>query len=86
AEKILCWKNHKGANPYTEISELKSFWANPGESSTAWKAPDGLFWISDKRAYNVLPKTWKGSCTIGTIQPAFFLLPQGKEKNLGVPL
>jgi hypothetical protein len=51
-----------------------------------WRALDGLFWICGKRAYTELPRTWKGSCTIGVIQPEFFLLPNHQGEQLGVPL
>ncbi|NXS38705.1 ENR1 protein, partial [Pomatostomus ruficeps] len=74
-------------NPYASIDALKEFWDNPGKKDSMWKAPDELFWICGKRAYSKLPKNWKGTCTIGLIQPAFFLLPREKgAKLLGKPL
>jgi len=82
----LCWKNQTEANPFTEINELQGFQENPGNTSVSWKSPDGLFWICGKRAYHELPKKWRGTCTIGIIQTAFFLLPKQKGDLLGVPL
>ncbi|NXX20363.1 ENR1 protein, partial [Podargus strigoides] len=82
----VCWENRTGANPFEGVTDLKSFWDSPGQDKTQWKAPDGLFWICGKRAYNELRKKWKGTCTIGMIQPAFFLLPKEKGVQLGVPL
>ncbi|NXN22894.1 ENR1 protein, partial [Nycticryphes semicollaris] len=81
-----CWKNQTNANPFEEIEDLGSFWRNPEKTNSSWKSPDGLFWICGKRAYNELPKKWRGSCTIGIIQPAFFLLPKIKGNQLGIPL
>lgn len=50
------------------------------------KAPDGLFWICGKRTYMELSKDWKGSCTLGILQPGFFLLPLQRGGELGVPV
>uniref|UniRef100_A0A8C3QGV4 Envelope glycoprotein n=1 Tax=Cyanoderma ruficeps TaxID=181631 RepID=A0A8C3QGV4_9PASS len=51
-----------------------------------WKAPRYLFWICGNRAYTHLPGNWSGSCTIGIIKPAFFLLPRNSGQQLGIPL
>ncbi|XP_053803589.1 endogenous retrovirus group 3 member 1 Env polyprotein-like [Vidua chalybeata] len=37
-------------------------------------------------AYVMLPKDWKGSCTLGVIRVSFFLLPKDDHPDLGVPL
>ncbi|NXA39868.1 ENR1 protein, partial [Eudromia elegans] len=84
----LCWHNQtkREINPFMTIPELKDFWATPESRSDSWKAPDGMFWICGKRAYHTLAKKWRGTCTIGIIQPDFFLLPKSRENTLGVPL
>ncbi|NWH69018.1 ENR1 protein, partial [Geococcyx californianus] len=51
-----------------------------------WKAPDGIYWICGKKAYSELPSKWKGSCTLGVIQPSFFTLPRSESGLLGAPL
>lgn len=43
-----------------------------------------MFWICGKRAYSELPLLWKGSCTLGIIQPGFFLLPSQDGDDLGI--
>ncbi|XP_063213582.1 endogenous retrovirus group 3 member 1 Env polyprotein-like [Chroicocephalus ridibundus] len=74
-------------NPYQNIPEISKFWENIAEMQTEfWKAPEGLFWICGKRAYSELPSKWKGSCTLGIIQPGFFLMPGPKGDDLGVPV
>ncbi|NWX36890.1 ENR1 protein, partial [Notiomystis cincta] len=82
----LCWKNKVKANPFAGINELKGFWEDPGNMSIDWEPPDGLFWICGKHTYSKLPKRWRGTCTVGTIQPVFFLLPKQKGNLIGVPL
>ncbi|KAF7479552.1 endogenous retrovirus group 3 member 1 Env polyprotein [Marmota monax] len=69
---------------FRSIPEIHKFWSNPASSN--WKAPDGLFWICGKKAYTHLPTNWRGTCTIGTIKPGFFLLPNTTGKDLGIPL
>ncbi|RMC03708.1 hypothetical protein DUI87_19700 [Hirundo rustica rustica] len=51
-----------------------------------WEAPNYLFWICGDTAYTKLPGDWSGSCTIGNIKPAFFLLPKRLGAHLGVPV
>ncbi|RMB97777.1 hypothetical protein DUI87_25777 [Hirundo rustica rustica] len=51
-----------------------------------WEAPNHLFWICGDTAYTKLPGDWSGSCTIGIIKPAFFLLPKRLRAHLGVPV
>ncbi|RMB99826.1 hypothetical protein DUI87_23603 [Hirundo rustica rustica] len=51
-----------------------------------WEAPNHLFWICGDTAYTKLPGDWSGSCTIGIIKPAFFLLPKRLGSHLGVPV
>ncbi|NXG81165.1 ENR1 protein, partial [Baryphthengus martii] len=79
--------NCTGNNPFQGIPAIGKFWKNPNNHFRDWwKAPDGLFWICGKRAYSRLPKNWKGSCTLGVIQPGFFLLPMIEGNHLGVPV
>ncbi|NWI48512.1 ENR1 protein, partial [Picathartes gymnocephalus] len=76
-----------GKNPYFEIPEISKFWENINQQDNDyWKTPDGLFWICGKRAYPKLPPRWRGSCTLGIIQPGFFLLPGQDGDELGVPV
>ncbi|NWR52906.1 ENR1 protein, partial [Regulus satrapa] len=82
----VCWKNKTKANSFEEITDLKEYWENPRKVDTQWKAPDGLFWTCGGKAYNKLGKKLKGTCTIGIIQPAFFLLPGNKGSYLDRPL
>ncbi|NXG81175.1 ENR1 protein, partial [Baryphthengus martii] len=86
--ETICWKNQSKANPFEEIGDLRRYWQNPGsiDINEPWKALDGLFWICGNRAYDELMPRWRGSCTIGIIQPAFFLLPKEKGSHLGKPL
>ncbi|NWV13647.1 ENR1 protein, partial [Ptilonorhynchus violaceus] len=84
-ELFLC--KDTGKNPYFGIPEVSKFWENiKHQGDDYWKAPDGLFWICGKRAYPKLPPRWKGSCTLGIIQPGFFLLPGKDGDDLGVPV
>ncbi|NXO23766.1 ENR1 protein, partial [Cisticola juncidis] len=78
---------NKGMNPFWEIREISKYWENPLDiRSSFWKAPEYLFWICGDKAYTHLPGDWAGSCAIGAIKLAFFLLPQNFENKLGVPL
>ncbi|RMB92968.1 hypothetical protein DUI87_30616 [Hirundo rustica rustica] len=51
-----------------------------------WEAPNHLFWICGDTAYTKLPGDWSGSCTIGIIKPAFFVLSKRLGAHLGVPV
>ncbi|NWS63071.1 ENR1 protein, partial [Chunga burmeisteri] len=82
----LRWCNDTQKIPFKGIDTLKSYWENPENSAIDWISPDGLVWLCGKRAYTRLPKKWKGSCTIGIIQPGFFVLPRSEEEILGTPL
>ncbi|NXC33106.1 ENR1 protein, partial [Campylorhamphus procurvoides] len=74
-------------NPFSGIREISKFWENIDNTfKEFWKVPDGIFWICGKRAYTLLPERWAGCCTLGLIQPGFFLLPLEKGDELGVPL
>ncbi|NWY08377.1 ENR1 protein, partial [Nothoprocta ornata] len=77
----------KRMNPFWGIKELSKFWECPDEISDGfWQAPEYLFWICGDTAYTKLPEDWTGSCTIGVIKPAFFLLPKKSGAHLGVPI
>ncbi|NXH21546.1 ENR1 protein, partial [Bucco capensis] len=81
----LC--NQTGVSPYHGMPEIYKFWENLNTKEGGdWKAPDGLFWICGKRAYTELPKYWMGICTLGIIQPGFFLLSSRKGDELGIPV
>ncbi|XP_058682309.1 endogenous retrovirus group 3 member 1 Env polyprotein-like [Poecile atricapillus] len=77
----------KGINPFCGIRSLSKYWECPYEDREGfWEAPDDFFWICGDAAYTHLPGDWSGSCTIGVIKPAFFLLPKEAGPDLGVPL
>ncbi|NWW34341.1 ENR1 protein, partial [Panurus biarmicus] len=77
----------KGINPFWGTGEISRYWEYPSDiQNTSWRAPGHLFWICGDKAYTHLPGDWAGSCTIGIIKPAFFLLPHESGNNLGVPL
>ncbi|NWU13517.1 ENR1 protein, partial [Cephalopterus ornatus] len=74
-------------NPFSGIKKISKFWENIDHiSKKFWKAPDGLFWICRQRAYALLPGKWTCCCTLGLIEPRFFLLPLEEGNELGVPL
>ncbi|NWW28168.1 ENR1 protein, partial [Falcunculus frontatus] len=79
-----CWDN---GNPYTVLPSILKYWASsPNTQPNFWEAPSGLYWISGQKAYSKLPPEWHGSCTLGAIQPNFFLLSEDTENHLGVPI
>uniref|UniRef100_A0A8C0ZH35 Uncharacterized protein n=1 Tax=Cyanistes caeruleus TaxID=156563 RepID=A0A8C0ZH35_CYACU len=82
----LCRYKSPGANPYQSISNLKFYWEQPGTTSNKGKAPDGIYWICGQRTYSELPQKWKGICTLGIIQPSFFVIPRSRTNMLGTPL
>ncbi|NXL64853.1 ENR1 protein, partial [Chordeiles acutipennis] len=83
----IFWCNGTTANPYKDLPEIAKHWNNIAETQKGfWRAPEGLFWICGKRAYSELHGNWKSSCTLGIIQPGFFLLSGSEGDNLGVPL
>nr|XP_058161184.1 endogenous retrovirus group 3 member 1 Env polyprotein-like [Dasypus novemcinctus] len=49
-------------------------------------APNGLYWICGKVAFRELPRTWCGTCMLGTIKPSFFLIPLTEGKELSQPV
>ncbi|NXO73963.1 ENR1 protein, partial [Phainopepla nitens] len=75
-----------GANPYQSLGELNTHGAEPENTEITWQAPDGIYWVCGKKAYTELPQKWKGSCTLGIIQPVFFTLPRSESGLLGAPL
>ncbi|NXL96777.1 ENR1 protein, partial [Tyrannus savana] len=73
-------------NPFEGIEELKIYWDQANSTSLSWVAPEGLFWICGKWAYTQLLRDWRGVCTLGIIQPGFFLLSPEKGMDLDIPL
>jgi hypothetical protein len=71
--------------PLANFSNLKTAWDNL-TADIDWQAPRGLYWICGRQAYMVLPRSWFGSCVLGSIRPSLFLLPLGQGENLGVPI
>lgn len=82
----LCWHKSSGANPYQSLDGLKTYWEKSDAMNDKWKAPNGIYWICGQQAYSELPHRWKGSCTLGIIQPSFFVLPRTKSNLLGASL
>ncbi|NXJ63835.1 ENR1 protein, partial [Rostratula benghalensis] len=82
SEKYNC----SGNNPLKGLPGILQFWENLENTlKDYWKAPDGIFWICGQRAYSHLPAKWRGNCTLGIIQPGFFLLPPQVD-GLGIPV
>jgi hypothetical protein len=81
-----------GQKFYNDTGQETQWWGTPNHTElanfsnlkTAW-APRGLYWICGRQAYMVLPRSWFGSCVLGSIRPSFFLLPLRQGENLGVP-
>ncbi|NXR23673.1 ENR1 protein, partial [Cinclus mexicanus] len=76
-------QKEKGKNqpptPYEEVKSVIIYWQKPESVKLSWKTPNRIFWIRGKRAFNILPKRWRGTCTLGIIQPVIFTLPKGKD-------
>uniref|UniRef100_A0A8U7LZE8 Uncharacterized protein n=1 Tax=Corvus moneduloides TaxID=1196302 RepID=A0A8U7LZE8_CORMO len=79
-----CW-NH--GNPYSVLPQISRYWTSASSiQSHFWEAPQDLYWICGNKAYSKLPPRWRGSCTLGDIQPNFFLLPEDVGNHLGAAL
>ncbi|NXK29570.1 ENR1 protein, partial [Arenaria interpres] len=77
----------EGMNPFSGIKDISQYWENIEDTTKGfWQAPDGLFWICGNRVFPELPPNWGGTCTLGIIQPGFFLLPSKEGDELGVPV
>jgi hypothetical protein len=72
-------------HPLANFSNLKKAWDDL-TADTDWQAPRGLYWICGRQAYMELPRSWFGSCVLGSIRPSFFLLPLRQGEKLGVPI
>lgn len=85
AEQLFqCWDS---GNPYSALPQLSKYWTSASSTlPNFWEAPKNLFWICGSKAYSKLPSNWKGSCTLGAIQPNFFLLSEDTGNHLGIPL
>lgn len=57
------WPNH-----------INNFWSDFSLENIT-EAPPGVHWICGMVAYSTLPLGWKGTCTLGIVNPAFFMLP-----------
>ncbi|NXU44508.1 ENR1 protein, partial [Drymodes brunneopygia] len=78
--------NNDLISPFAGMAELHNYWSHSNSVNILWDAPDGLFWICGRKAYTKLLKDWRGICTIGTIQPGYFLLPKTVGKHLDIPV
>ncbi|NWV95897.1 ENR1 protein, partial [Machaerirhynchus nigripectus] len=79
-----CWES---SNPYAAAPSISKYWVSISTTvMDFWEAPTDLFWICGSKAYSRLPSHWRGSCTLGAIQPGFFLLSKEAKEYLGVPL
>jgi hypothetical protein len=75
------------ANPLQGIPEIGKYWNNLTNTDPEWwRASDGLFCVCGKLVHTKPPRTWKGSCTTGVIQPGFFLLPNLQGEQQEAPL
>uniref|UniRef100_A0A670ZB44 Envelope glycoprotein n=1 Tax=Pseudonaja textilis TaxID=8673 RepID=A0A670ZB44_PSETE len=59
-----CWPNRTNL-----------FWADHYSLENATEAPPGVHWICGDVAYSSLPTNWRGACTLGVINPSFFMMP-----------
>ncbi|NWV30441.1 ENR1 protein, partial [Origma solitaria] len=74
-------------NPFSTLPAFSRYWTQvTSVKDSFWVAPENLFWICGKKAYSKLPAHWEGSCTLGAIQPNFFLLADTAGEHLGIPL
>ncbi|NWW14339.1 ENR1 protein, partial [Oreocharis arfaki] len=80
----LCAKTN--VDTVSEIPQVPNFWGHIQNVEVEWWAPDGLYWICGKKTYSRLPSNWGEICTLGVIQPFFFLLIKQDGADLGVPL
>ncbi|XP_068873801.1 endogenous retrovirus group 3 member 1 Env polyprotein-like [Aphelocoma coerulescens] len=79
-----CWDQ---GNPYSVLPQISKYWITAASIQPHfWEAPQDLYWICGNRAYSNLPPRWKGSCTLGAIQPNFFLLAENAGAHLGISL
>jgi hypothetical protein len=88
AQETQWWgtPNHTEPQPHplANCSNLQKVWDGLS-ANTEWQAPRGLYWICGKQAYMVLPRSWFGSCVLGSIRPSF-LLPLKQGEKLGVTI
>ncbi|NXS93508.1 ENR1 protein, partial [Jacana jacana] len=85
-ETLSWWCNStETKNPFEKIDTLKVYWDQANSTTINWMVPEGIFGLCGKRAYTQLPRNWRGSCTLGIIQPGFSLLPLKKGMSLGGP-
>ncbi|NWV07649.1 ENR1 protein, partial [Ptilonorhynchus violaceus] len=84
--QLYQWWDTK-SQPYMPLAHFSKYWVSISSiQPDFWEAPRDLFWICGKKAYSRLPSRWRGSCTLGAIQPGFFLLSEEAGDHLGVPL
>ncbi|NXY66038.1 ENR1 protein, partial [Callaeas wilsoni] len=86
AEQLFqCWDAK--TQPYSVLPQISKYWTSAQTlQPNFWEAPLELYWICGKKAYSKLPYDWHGSCTLGAIQPSFFVLTEETGNNLGIPL
>ncbi|NWW75644.1 ENR1 protein, partial [Climacteris rufus] len=88
-DTTLFWcngSNNDFFSPFAGMAKLHNYWSRSSSVNIPWDAPDGLFWICGRKTYAKFPNDWRGVCTIGTVQPVFFLLPKAVGKILGIPV
>ncbi|NWW17528.1 ENR1 protein, partial [Falcunculus frontatus] len=75
------------SQPSLVLPKLSKYWISASTTQPDfWEAPQELFWICGQKAYSRLPSHWRGSCTLGAIQPSFFLLSEDAGNDLEIPL
>uniref|UniRef100_A0A670ZHH0 ENR1 protein n=1 Tax=Pseudonaja textilis TaxID=8673 RepID=A0A670ZHH0_PSETE len=55
-------------------NKTNTFWSEYSLNN-ATEAPPGVYWICGDVAYSFLPSNWREACTLGVINPSFFMLP-----------
>ncbi|XP_029451709.1 TATA box-binding protein-associated factor RNA polymerase I subunit B isoform X1 [Rhinatrema bivittatum] len=86
--KQTWWQTENLTMPTTMWTDkiLNKTWTAAGVPTTLFAAPDGYYFVCGRRAYELLPLNWYGTCFLATIRPSFFLLPITAGETLGVPV
>uniref|UniRef100_A0A8D0BSG5 ENR1 protein n=1 Tax=Salvator merianae TaxID=96440 RepID=A0A8D0BSG5_SALMN len=91
SNKITYWPNQTRVNETWGTNNI--LWTKAMRNmlsityNETWIAPPpGLYWICGKTAISRLTPDWCGSCTLGTVRPAFFMLPLDYGVQLGLPV
>uniref|UniRef100_A0A670ZLI0 Envelope glycoprotein n=1 Tax=Pseudonaja textilis TaxID=8673 RepID=A0A670ZLI0_PSETE len=62
------------------------FWADHISLENVTEAPPGVHWICGEVAYSSLPSNWRDACTLGVINPSFFMMPLDVTQTVNADL